>query len=256
MAEALESFEGMAAMSAALRNQNFEAAAREAEKLAAELKKDANGQTALRREDAVAEMLATESKTAAKRGNQSLAEALQQLSQSAQASKGSTPNSELAPPTESLRNQFSQESSRQNRGRAASTGKQQLDALKQRLQGESPEDAPFASLGKGPPGKQPGGMEAGTDTTGKTQGDATKLADAATQESVTGKMSEGDSETRTTSAANGTATTLASGKPTDFSQYAELSQKAVADENLPLAHRRVIRSYFERIRPLAETPKP
>lgn len=255
MAEALEAFEGMAAMSAALRNQNFEAAAREAEKLAAELKQDPNGQTALRREAMVAEMLATESKKAGQRGNKNLEQTLSQFANSAQTAKGSTPNSELAPPTESLRNQFSQEAARQNRGRAASTGKQQLDSLRERLQGESPEDSPFPSLCKSL-GDKPGGQGAGSSTTGSATGDATELPEAGVQESLTGKMSEGDSEIKTTASSSGSATAIGGGKPSDFSQYAELSQQAVADENLPLAHRRVIRTYFERIRPIAETPKP
>lgn len=256
LAEALESFEGMGALSAAIRNQNFETAAREAEKLAAALKKDPQGKTALRREAAVAEMLATESQAAANRGNSSLSEALQQLSNAAKSGKGSANNSELAPPTDSLKSQLSQEAARKSRGRAAAMGKQQMDALRDRLQGQDPKDSPFPSLCKSCLGQKPGGKNAGAGAAGDPKGDPTELADAQVQETASGAVGEGESETRTTSAASGAATAAGGTKPANFSDYAELSQQAVADENLPLAHRRVIRTYFERIRPLAETSKP
>lgn len=255
MAEALEAFEGMGAMSAALRNKNFEAAANEAEKLAAKLNKDKQGQTALRRDQAVAEMLASASQNAGNRGNNALSEALSQMSSSAQKSNGSVPNDQLGEPTKTLRDQFSQESSRQNRGRAASLGKKQMENLRRQLRNESnPSSCP--SLCQSCLGDKPGGSKAGNGTTGDPKGEQTTLADAGFNENVAVQVGEGESEVVAMSSSNGAGGTTAAAKPTTFNDYKELSDKAVADENLPLAHRRVIRAYFERIRPVAESNSP
>ncbi len=259
MAEAFEAFEGMGAMSAALRNQNFEAAEKEAEKLGAKLAKDPSGQSELRRDEAVAEMLASESKTASSRGNSNLSEALSQMSQAASQAgqKGSVPNPQLSPPVKTLQNQFAQEASRKNRGRAASMSKDQLEALRRKLRGESEcEGMKMPSLCKACIGNKPGGLKAGSSPGGPPQDEQTELAEAKVQESATGQQGEGESETRTLSSSTGTGASVGGGRKANFSEYVELSQKAVADENLPLAHRRVIQTYFERIRPVAENKTP
>lgn len=260
MAEALEAFEGMSGMSAALRNKNFAAAENEAEKLSRKLAGAPKETSALRRDAAVAEMLASESKTAANRGNQNLSDALSQMSQAAaQAGKpGSVPNDQLSSPTKALKDQFAQENSRQNRGRAMALSKEQLEALRRRLRGEEDDGAPKppslcqSCLG----GDKPGGKKAGTAPGGDPKGEETNLAQAGVTENGQAAIGEGESETRTLSSTAGSGAQVAAGKPTAFSDYAELSQKAVADETLPLAHRRVIRTYFENIRPVAETSKP
>ena len=255
MAEALEAFEGMGAMSAALRNKNFEAAAAEAEKLATKLEKDKQGQTALRREQAVAEMLAAASQNAGNRGNNALSEALSQMSSSAQKSNGSVPNDQLCKPTQTLCDQFSQENARQNRGRAASLGKKQMENLRRKLRNESnPSSCP--SLCQSCLGDKPGGSKAGTGTAGDPKGEKTALVDPGLSENVAVQVGEGESEVVTMSSSSGSGGAVAGAKPTTFSDYKELSDKAVADENLPLAHRRVIRAYFERIRPVAESHSP
>jgi len=261
IAEALESFGGMGAMSAALRNKNFESAAKEAEKLAQKLAKDPSGATALRRGEAVAEMLAKESASAQKRGNSPLSEALSQLSSSASknAKTGQVPNEQVSPATKAMKDQFSKEAAFQNRGRMVSTGKSQLDALRSKLRGESGEAPPSLCKGNGDSksGKQPGGNQAGTEPGGKPEGDPTNLADAGKSEHLTGTLGdEGESETTASSTKSGTATQTSAGTKADLSEYLALSEKAVADEALPLAHRRTIRSYFERIRPVAETKSP
>ncbi|CAN5716972.1 hypothetical protein BH09VER1_BH09VER1_34290 [soil metagenome] len=260
LAEALEAFEGMGAMSAALRNQNFGEAANEAEKLSQKLASNPDGSSNLRRDAAVAEMLSNESKTAASRGNQNLSDALSQMSQAASQSKqpGSVENNQLAPPTKSLQSQFSQEANRKNRGMAMSLSKSQLDTLRRRLRGdEECKESTIPSLCKSCCNSpKPGGSKAGTANGGDPKNEQTQLAAAATQESVTVQAGDGESEKRTTSATSGSGASAAGGKPATFADYAELSRKAVEDENLPLAHRQVIRTYFERIRPVAEPTKP
>lgn len=259
MAEAFEAFEGMGAMSAALRNQNFEAAEKEAEKLAAKLAKDPKGLSQLQRDAAVTEMLASESKTAASRGNENLSEALSQMSEAASQAgkKGGVPNDQLCPAMKTLKDQFAQEASRKNRGRAASMSKNQMEALRRKLRGESDCDgAKMPSLCQSCVGNKPGGLKAGSSSGGPPQGEQTELAEAKVEESITGLQGDGESETRTLSSTTGSGAAVGSGRKAQFSDYVELSQKAVEDENLPLAHRRVIQTYFERIRPVAETKTP
>lgn len=255
MAESLESIEGMSAMSAALRNRDYAQAAAEAEKLEAALAKNPDGKSAVRREEAVSEMLANQAKSAASRGKENLSEALSQLSKSAsQASRqGGIPNEEMKNSSRSLRNEFSQQSSRQNRGRAASLANEQLQNLRRRLRGEGESrELPFPSLCQSCLGSKPGGNKAGTSPGGDPMGEQTDLAAAGTQDNVTGVQGDGETETRTISSNDGSGSAASGSKPTAFSDYIELSRQAVADESLPLAHRQVIRAYFERIRPIGD----
>ncbi len=253
MAEALEAFEGLGALSAALRNQNFGEATAEAGRQGARLGKDPSGTSALRRGETVAEMLANESATAQKRGNASLAQSLSQLSSLAsQNSKaGTVPNAPLAQCLAPLKNLLSKEAGCKACGRAVAVGKCQMESLRQKFRGEQCERPP--SLCKSGNCNKPGGLKAGTGTDGQPLGDPTKLPAPGEAGHVAGTMGEGESETSTTAASSGTAATVGTGTNTPLAGYLELSERAVADESLPLAHRRAIRTYFERIRPVAES---
>jgi hypothetical protein len=204
-------------------------------------------------------MLASESKTAQNRGNKPLAESLSQMSTAASknASKGSVPNQEISPGLKSLKDQFSREAAAKSSGRMVSIGKSQLDDLRKKLRGEPSDGSPSLSKsGQGEKGDKPGGLQAGTGTAGQPLGDPTQLADAGLKDKVTGTMGDGESEVTTTSASSGSSAAAGDGTKTSLTEYIELSEKAVADESLPLAHRRAIRTYFERIRPVAESKKP
>ncbi|MEX1118102.1 MAG: hypothetical protein WEB60_04835 [Terrimicrobiaceae bacterium] len=253
IAEALEAFEGMGALSAALRNQNYESAAAEAEKLQKELSNP--GESKMRRKEALAEMLANESQTAKARGNSSLSAALSKLSDTAKrnSQKGVASNQELEPCVGGLRVEFAKESTMKARGRMASIGKSQLEALRNRLRGEPSEAPPSLCQSSGP---NSGGLQAGKGTDGQPLGEQTELAQAGQSEKLTGMLGEGESEVTVSSANSGTAAAAGGPAKADISDYFELSQKAVADEAIPLAHRRTIRTYFERIRPVAETQIP
>jgi hypothetical protein len=257
IAEALEAFEGMSAMSAALRNKDFAVAESEAGKLNAKLASDPKGKSDLRRDAAVAEMLSAEAKKASDRGNQDLSEALAQMCKAAttSAGKGSVPNEQITAPAKSLQGQFDQENSRQNRGRAAGIAKNQLENLRRGLRGEKEGQLGMStSLCESFSGKS--GLKAGSSPGGEPRGEATELAAAGVQESLSGVQGDGESETRSLNSTTGVAGSTAAAKPMAISDYVELSKKAVQDENIPLAHRQVIRSYFERIRPVTESPTP
>lgn len=256
IADAMESFAGAGAMSAALRNQNYEQAAAEAEKMKEKLAKDPSGKTEVKRDAAASEMLQTEAKKAANRGNQSLSSTLSELSQLAQT--GSVANSDLQAPLQKLREQYLQESSRQGRGMASRLGRKQMETLRRRLRGEEPKDSFCLSLCQSclKPGNKPGGNKAGRGAAGDPRGTPTELASAGVQEQVSGTMTDGETEVTVSSSASGSGGAVNSGRKATFSDYVELSQKAVADENLPLAYRQVIRAYFEKIRPVAESQNP
>ena len=260
IAEALESFEGMGAMSAALRNKNFESAAKEAEKLVQKLAKDPESSTALRRGEAVADILASEAAAAQKRGNGSLSDPLTKLASAASQNckNGSIPNKQISPCMNSLKDAFSKESACKSCGRMVSIGKSQMETLRCKLRGE-PCEAPPSLCKNGScskPGSKPGGSKAGTGTDGQPLADQTNLAEAGQSEQVTGVLGEGETEKITLSASSGTPGAASEGCKTKLAEYLELSEKAVADESLPLAHRRAIRNYFERIRPVAELKNP
>lgn len=258
MAEALESFEGMSAMSAALRNKNFPAASDEAAKLAEKLRREAEKTSGLNRAAAVAEMLETEAKTASQRGNSALSNSMNSLSQAAKAGANSSqvPNSSLAKPLTQLQGQFAQEAARKLRGRALSLSKVQIESLRRKLRKEDDKDfLLLPSLCKSCCSAA-GGSRPGSGTAGPPKGEQTNLAEAKTQGAVNGAMGEGESEIRTLSAGSGSGAAVSAGRQAAFSDYVELSRQAVEDENLPLAHRRLIQIYFERIRPVAENQKP
>jgi len=266
MAEALEAFDGMAALAAMLRRKNFEAAAGEARKLMEKAALAPNQEVPMRRQAAVSEMLAEQAASASGKGRNQLSKGLGQLSQAAARAatgEGSVRNSDLGEAMENLSDEFSNEAQRQNQGRMISMGRDQMEGLRRRMRGE--EEGPMGmSLcqmagmrpgqdGPGGDGTDPGGKEAGTGSS-DPMADATEMVQPGTSETLTGIWGEGETEVRTLASAAGSGGVVSPGRAADFSEYAELSRRAVADEKLPLSHRRIIRSYFEEIRPVAENP--
>lgn len=255
IAESLESFEGLSALAAAIRNQDFSRAAEEAGKVSDSLSKNPDGNSALNRGDATAESLSQEAQTASQRGASDLSNALQQFSKNAGQRRSSVPNKELRKSVNQMKNLLAQESMCQGSCNAAKFGMQQIAALRRCLQ-EGRKESPFASLCNSPTGQACSGKKPGTASGGDPIGEQTTLVDPAVSAQASVQMGEGESELRTTSASSGGGAVSQTAQPVAFSDYVELSQKAVEDENLPLAHRRVIRRYFERIRPTSQSANP
>jgi len=256
IAEALESFEGLSALGAAIRNQDFARATEEAGKASQSLDKNPNGSSALNRGEATAENLARESQAASQRGASDLSDALQQFCQNAGQGRRSVPNQELKKSVNQLKNLLAQESMCQSSCNAAKLGMQQIAALRRRLQEGCKEGNPIPSLCNSPIGMACRGKNAGSSAGADPIGEQTTLLDPAVAAQATVQMGEGESEIKTTSASSGGGVVSQTAQPVAFSEYVELSQKAVEDENLPLAHRRVIRRYFERIRPTSQSANP
>ena len=97
--------------------------------------------------------------------------------------------------------------------------------------------------------RQPG-KGAGAETDLQRNGPPTGLASDRARESLTGKANEsGQSDTTTLSTVDPTGEHTRAASAARFQSYEKLSEQAVADENIPLAHRQTIRRYFEAIRP-------
>ncbi len=252
MAGALEAFEGMGALGAALRRNDFQAASREAARGAEALDGAPKAQTAIRRHAITSETLAATARQAAEKGQKGLADALSAMAQKAKASD-KLENRSLSPSLRALRNEFSQEAARRNRGRMAAIGRDQLNTLRQRLQGGQPGECPFLSLAQ----TNAAGQQAGRASGGNPFGDEKEIAPAGrTEQASVGMGEEGDSEITTLSDTQGSGVASGEGGAVALGDYVELSRRAVNDESLPLAHRRAIRTYFERIRPVVEPSSP
>lgn len=264
LAEAFEAFEGMSALAAALRMENFDQAAQEAEALAQEAAQRPNDARALSRAEAVAEMLARAAQRAGERGMSSASQALASLSEAAKnASKsGQVSNNALKLPLEKMREAFRQQQLLENRGRLLALSKSQLDALRKRVRRDGDLRGAMPSLCQAcqgmmagmPPGSGPGGKGAGTESGGPPLADPTKLLDPGVAEAVAGVQGEGESEVVVSSSNVGSSAAVSAGRETTFQAYEELSRQAVEDESLPIAHRETIRTYFESIRPVIESP--
>ena len=94
------------------------------------------------------------------------------------------------------------------------------------------------------------GHGAGRETDLNRDGNASALASDRDQQKLGGTANEqGESETTNLSTFNPPPEHAGAASQANFHAYETLSRQAVADENLPLAHRQTIKRYFESIRP-------
>ena len=94
------------------------------------------------------------------------------------------------------------------------------------------------------------GHGASRDTDPNRTGAPGALAADHSQENLHGTANEqGESETTSLSTLDPSPEHAAAASAANFRAYETLSRQAVADENLPLAHRQTIKRYFESIRP-------
>ncbi len=97
---------------------------------------------------------------------------------------------------------------------------------------------------------QQAGHGASRDTDPNRTGAPSALAADRNQEKLNGTANEqGESETTNLSTLDPSQEHAGSASAANFHAYETLSKQAVADENLPLAHRQTIKRYFESIRP-------
>jgi hypothetical protein len=246
LAGALEPIEGMSSLAAALRRRDFAAAeqlaAKAAEKLdrpGAELPKGAKDPINQSR-------LANLAKNLEQRGQGQVSKALSQMSQG-------------------MKQGEPKESARGMKGLSSGLGKQaarNAEAQRLKLQlaqmgqckecigsGQSLSQGmsllPKLSMMKQ---NQPG-KGAGSAIDPNRAGPETQLASNRTEEKLAGTADAGDAEVTTEKTGEAPRESAAAARTAQFQQYEQLSREAIADENIPLAHREAIRRYFERIRP-------
>ena len=100
--------------------------------------------------------------------------------------------------------------------------------------------------------KKPG-KGASADTDLNRNGAPTGLAADRPRETLSGKANEsGQSATPPVSTGAPTGEHPRAAAAAHFQAYEKLSEQAITDENIPLAHRQTIRRYFEAIRPAAD----
>jgi hypothetical protein len=99
------------------------------------------------------------------------------------------------------------------------------------------------------------GHGAGSETDPNRVGAPTELASDRNREHLEGVANEqGDTDTANLTTLDPNVEHVATRGAANFQAYEKLSQEAIADENLPLAHRQTIRRYFESIRPTGDKP--
>ena len=253
MAEAAENIEGLSGMAAALRQQDYERASKEANEAAKKLDQQKRPAVSKNNAEKTAQQLGELGKRMQRRGNQPMAGAMSQMQQGAKQQS----NQKMAKGLQQMRQGMQQQGKQQSKSRSLSKGLAQLGKMKEmnaKGMGMMP------GLGKGQglmvmmpgQGQQPGGQEAGTGQGSQPGGPETSLDANRETVQLSGIKGEGESEVTTMESQEGSASQVASGKSASFAEYEKLSFEAINNENLPLSHREVIRRYFQGIRPTQE----
>jgi hypothetical protein len=89
---------------------------------------------------------------------------------------------------------------------------------------------------------------AGTAVDGNLFGAETRLDGSRSREHVTGRLGHGDSETEVEISPDGKQTADRRYRQV-YAEYRKLSDAVMTEEEVPLAHRQIIKRYFERIHP-------
>lgn len=243
MAAAFESVDGMSAMAAALRQKNFDKAARLAEKESGKLSQP--GAEIPKGANQASEQMSKAAQKLEKSGRAAAASAMQQISQSAAKKDPAGMCKGMGHLGECLSREASRQAARNRLGlQLAQIGQCKGGMGKKEGMGAGLSLMPKLSLMK-----SPGGKGAGSETDLDRFGDPTQAEAGRTQENLTGALGEGESETEALSSDSPGGEAPRAGKTAQFAHYEKLSQQAIADESLPLAYRETIKKYFEAIRP-------
>ena len=240
-----DSLEASAAeLAAALRQKDFPKAARqageEAEKLSrreAQIPKGAD-------QSATQQAMNTTARKLDASGRSAAASALRQISRGAEKNDPSG----MCQGMKKLGECLAREASRQAAKRRLGLQLAQIGQCKGGLGQKEGLGAGLSLLPKLSQSSSPG-QGAGSETDPNRFGAPTRMEADRTGETLTGVLGEGESETETLSSDAPGGEAPRAGRSAQFAQYEKLSQQAIADENLPLAHRETIRKYFESIKP-------
>ncbi len=247
LAAALEKVDGLGTLAADVRRQDFEHAEAHAEQAARQMQApDAKPPQGAQAADAagkfgqLAQQFGQQGNAGAQQSMSDLKNGLQQ-NQSSELSKG------LGGLKQSLANQNARDAQKRNLSlqlRQMSLCKGGLGDKESLCQGISL--VPKLSLQR----SEQAGHGASRDTDPNHTGAPSALAADRTRENLNGTANDqGESETTNLSTLDPSPEHAAAASAANFRAYETLSRQAVADENLPLAHRQTIKRYFESIRP-------
>ncbi len=249
MAEALEPLPEMDPTAQALKKKNAKTAEEELDEAR---KKYEKGEVALpdkNRRRSMAERMKELAEQMAGRGQQ---QASQSMSEMAEGLEQGTPR-QMSEAMESLQESLAREAMRQAMEQSLQAQMGQMQQAKKRIaqgsgEGEGEDSTPF--LADQNADNQEKGIGAGIDE--KPTGDETQSDAERKLEVQIGQVGdEGDSQSMTLSANQGTQEQDAAYRVEDFAVYEKMSLQAIGSENLPATHKRMLRQYFETIRPQA-----
>ena len=249
LAAALEKVNGLGALAAAVRRGDFgaaqEQAARDAQQMAAadaRVPQDAGSAEA-------AERLGKLSQQLGEKGNQGAQQSTAQMQSGLQKKDAS----QMGQGLQGLGRELAAQNARDAQKGGLSHQLRQTAAAKQGLADGANPDKGLSTVPRltAERSRKPG-KGAGAETDLNRNGAPTGLASDRAREALTGKANEsGQSDTTSVSTVEPTGEHTRAASAARFQSYEKLSEQAVADENIPLAHRQTIRRYFEAIRPAA-----
>jgi hypothetical protein len=248
MADALSRMGGMEALASALSERDFARAKEAADKLAEKFN-DPSAQVPEGAKDAsVRQQASALGDKLEQAGQQSMAQAMQGM-----ASAGKKNDSKSM--SQAMRNAsmaMSQQQARDQQKKSLGLCRSQLGMCKQCMgDGESMCEG-LSLMPKLAQAK--GGKGAGSQIDPNRFGEETEGLQPGVQENLSGVADpSGESETMVESTAEAPRQQTAAVALANFEQYKRMSEAAIEDESLPLAHRATIRRYFESIRPGSQT---
>jgi hypothetical protein len=266
LAEALEGLDGAGALAAALRRKDFEAAQQEAAKAEKKFREGQSKMPSGSKADETSQRLQKVAAQLGQRGNRSMSGAAQQMSQAAQKGQGQQMGQGMGQLSDGLGREAGRQQQMQGLAHQASQMQAAKQGLGQKGQGQGqgqPQDGgmaeALAQLGKFSDRRgDKKGSGAGTGADPDRFGEATQLESAKLASGVSGQMGqEGPTDVSVEKTSQPQIENLTEGiTQSQFSSYERLSRQAIEDESLPVAHRQMIKRYFESIKPGAVPASP
>lgn len=247
LAAALEKVDGLGALAAAVRRHDFENAEARAEQAARQMQApDAKTPQGAQAADAAGKF-DTLAQQFGQKGNEGAQQSMGDLKNGLQQNQASEMGKGLGGLKQSLANQNARDAQKRN----LSLQLRQMSMCKGGLGNkeslcQSISLVPKLSLQR----SEQAGHGAGRDADPNRTGAGSALAADRTQEKLNGTADEqGENETTNLSTLEPPTEHAGAASAANFRAYEMLSRQAIADENLPLAHRQTIKRYFESIRP-------
>ncbi len=248
LAAAFEPIAGMSATASALRRKDFGQAEQRAGEMADKLAQDGAQLPEGAKSAANQNRIAKLAQSMSQRGNEGAGQSLQQMQQAMKS--GDTRETSNA--LRNLQMSFGKQAKRDADKQRLRMQLAQMGQCKECLGSGSSLCQGMSLIPKLAMQKKPGGKGAGSETDPNRFGAETQIASTRREEQLSGALGAGDSEIQTETSMEQNREAVAGARQASFRQYEKLSQEAIENEDIPLAHRQSIRKYFELIRPSAK----